>query len=86
MTDVSIPPEIIEDGAEGVISVWLFRDGEMVTAGDVLAEVMNEKAVAELIAPASGQLTILVSAEVPVKKNQVVARISSSQKPNAPAY
>ena len=77
MTDVRIPAEIIDDESEGVISVWLFHDGETVTAGDVLAEVMNEKAVAELIAPASGQLTILVSAEVPVTKNQVVARISS---------
>jgi hypothetical protein len=36
---------------------------------------MNEKAVAELVAPASGHLTILVTAEVPVKKNQVVALI-----------
>jgi pyruvate/2-oxoglutarate dehydrogenase complex dihydrolipoamide acyltransferase (E2) component len=42
----------------------------------MLAEVMNEKAVAEFIAPASGKLTILVSAEVPLKKSQVVARIS----------
>jgi pyruvate/2-oxoglutarate dehydrogenase complex dihydrolipoamide acyltransferase (E2) component len=75
MTDVRIPAEIIDEG-EGVISVWLFRDGETVAAGDVLAEVMNEKAVAELVAPASGQLTILVSAEVPVKKDQLVARIT----------
>ena len=75
MTDVQIPAEIIEEGAEGAISVWLLRDGEMVSAGDVLAEVMNEKAVAELIAPASGRLTILVPAEVPVRAGQVVARI-----------
>jgi pyruvate/2-oxoglutarate dehydrogenase complex dihydrolipoamide acyltransferase (E2) component len=74
MTEVRIPAEIIDEG-EGVISVWLFRDGEKVAAGDVLAEVMNEKAVAELVAPASGHLTILVTAEVPVKKDQVVARI-----------
>jgi pyruvate/2-oxoglutarate dehydrogenase complex dihydrolipoamide acyltransferase (E2) component len=74
MTEVRIPAEIIDEG-EGVISVWLFRDGEKVAAGDVLAEVMNEKAVAELVAPASGHLTILVTAEVPVKKNQVVALI-----------
>jgi pyruvate/2-oxoglutarate dehydrogenase complex dihydrolipoamide acyltransferase (E2) component len=75
MTDVEIPGEIVDDGAEGAISVWLFRDGEAVVAGDVLAEVMNEKAAAELVAPASGRLTILVPAQNPVRKGQVVARI-----------
>ena len=75
MTDVVIPAEIIEEGAEGAISVWLFRDGEIVSAGDVLAEVMNGKAAAELISPGSGRLTIVVQAEVPVRTGQVVARI-----------
>ena len=75
MTDVEIPAEIVDEGAEGVISVWLFRDGETVVAGDVLAEVMNEKAAAGLVAPASGRLTILVQAESPVRRGQVVARI-----------
>jgi pyruvate/2-oxoglutarate dehydrogenase complex dihydrolipoamide acyltransferase (E2) component len=75
MTDVEIPAEIVDEGAEGAISVWLYRDGETVVAGDVLAEVMNEKAAAELVAPASGRLTILVQAESPVRRGQVVARI-----------
>jgi pyruvate/2-oxoglutarate dehydrogenase complex dihydrolipoamide acyltransferase (E2) component len=75
MTDVSIPEEIVGEGAEGAISLWLFQDGETVAAGDVLAEVMNEKAAAELVAPASGRLTILVPPETPVRKGQIVARI-----------
>lgn len=75
MADVVIPEEIVGAGAEGAISIWLFRDGETVTAGDVLAEVMNEKAAAELVAPASGRLKILVQAEMPVRMGQVVARI-----------
>jgi pyruvate/2-oxoglutarate dehydrogenase complex dihydrolipoamide acyltransferase (E2) component len=75
MTDVSIPEEIIGEGAEGAISVWLFQDGETVAVGDVLAEVMTGKAAAELVAPASGRLTILVRPETPVRKGQVVARI-----------
>jgi pyruvate/2-oxoglutarate dehydrogenase complex dihydrolipoamide acyltransferase (E2) component len=57
------------------MSLWFFQDGETVAAGDVLAEVMNEKAAAELVAPASGRLTILVGTETPVRKGQVVARI-----------
>jgi pyruvate/2-oxoglutarate dehydrogenase complex dihydrolipoamide acyltransferase (E2) component len=75
MTDVIIPEEIVGEGAEGAISVWLFRDGESVAAGDVLAEVMNQKAAAELVAPVSGRLKILVQAETPVRKGQIVALI-----------
>ena len=73
--DVVIPEEIVGEGAEGALSVWLFRSGETVAAGDVLAEVMNEKAAAELVAPVAGVLTILVGAESPVRKGQLVARI-----------
>jgi pyruvate/2-oxoglutarate dehydrogenase complex dihydrolipoamide acyltransferase (E2) component len=75
MTDVIIPEEIVGEGAEGAISVWLFRDGESVAAGDVLAEVMNQKAAAELVAPVSGRLKILLPAETPVRKGQIVALI-----------
>lgn len=75
MTDVSIPEEIVGEGAEGAISIWLVQDGESVAAGDVLAEVMNEKAISELTAPVSGRLSILVEAESPVRKGQIVARI-----------
>jgi pyruvate/2-oxoglutarate dehydrogenase complex dihydrolipoamide acyltransferase (E2) component len=73
--DVKIPSEILEDGAEGAISVWFFKNGESVNEGDVLAEVMNEKAATELVAPASGRLAILVAAEAPLRGGQVVARI-----------
>ena len=77
MADVVIPEEIVGEGAEGAISIWLFRDGETVAVGDVLAEVMNEKAAAELVAPAAGRLKILVQTEMPVRMGQVVARIES---------
>jgi pyruvate/2-oxoglutarate dehydrogenase complex dihydrolipoamide acyltransferase (E2) component len=73
--EVRIPGEIVEPGAEGVISVWLFKSGEGVTQGDVLAEVMNAKAATQLEAPASGRLTILVEVEVPVKCGDLIARI-----------
>jgi pyruvate/2-oxoglutarate dehydrogenase complex dihydrolipoamide acyltransferase (E2) component len=73
--EVKIPEEIIEPGGEGVISVWLFKSGETVGRGDVLAEVMNSKAATRLEAPASGTLTILVPAEVPVRCGDVIAHI-----------
>ncbi len=73
--EVRIPEEIVEPGAEGVISVWLFKSGETVQQGDVLAEVMNSKAATQLEAPASGRLTIVVATEVPVRCGDLVARI-----------
>ena len=75
MTDVVVPNDLWEDDSEGVIAVWFFRDGERVRAGDVLADVMNEKATSTLEAPASGTITIVVQPDVPVVKGQVVARI-----------
>jgi pyruvate/2-oxoglutarate dehydrogenase complex dihydrolipoamide acyltransferase (E2) component len=73
--EVRVPEEIVEAGAEGVISVWLFASGETVTKGDVLAEIMNAKAATQLEAPASGRLTVLVAADVPVKCGDLIARI-----------
>ena len=75
MTDVSIPPDLWDDDREAVVSTWFFKDGERVQEGDVLGEVMIEKATSELIAPASGTLSILVPAESPVRKGQVVAQV-----------
>ena len=75
MTNVSIPPDLWDDDREAVVSTWFFKDGERVQEGDVLGEVMIEKATSELIAPASGTLSILVPAESPVRKGQVVAQV-----------
>lgn len=73
--DVTVPEEIVEPGAEGVISVWLFKTGERVAQGDVLAEVMNAKAATQIEAPATGRLTILVDPEVAIRCGDVIARI-----------
>lgn len=73
--DVEIPEEIIEPGAEGVISIWFFKTGEAVAQGDVLAEVMNAKAATQIEAPAAGRLTILVDPEIAIRCGDVIARI-----------
>ena len=75
MSELRIPDEALGDDAEGVISTWLVRDGEEVREGVVVAELMDAKAVVELIAPASGRLCILVPAEQPVRRGTLVARI-----------
>lgn len=75
MAGVNIPDDMWDDDSEGSISAWFYADGDRVEEGDLLAEVMIEKTANELFAPASGVLEILVQAEVPVSKGQLVARI-----------
>jgi pyruvate/2-oxoglutarate dehydrogenase complex dihydrolipoamide acyltransferase (E2) component len=76
MVDVTIPEEFWDDDSEGSISSWFFSEGDSVKQGDLIAEVTNEKAANELLAPASGRLNILVAAEVPVRRRQLVAKIA----------
>ena len=72
---VRIPPDLWADDGEGVIATWLFTEGERVVEGSVLAEVMYEKTSTEILAPAAGILSILVGAEVPVRKGQLIGHI-----------
>lgn len=75
MVDVIIPQDLWDDDSEGFISTWFVSNGESVEAGDLLAEVMNEKVASELLAPAAGKLVILAEQETPITKGQVVGKI-----------
>ena len=75
MSDVTVPQGLWDDDSPGVISTWLFEDGDTVTQGDVLAEVMNEKISFDIAAPASGLLTITCAAETEVSQGQVIGQI-----------
>lgn len=75
MNDVIIARDWWEDDSDGAISAWFVENGDKVDAGAVIAEVMNEKVSFELTAPAAGTITILVPAEDPVQRGQIVARI-----------
>lgn len=73
--EVRLPQDLWAEDGEGVIATWLFADGERVAERSVLAEVMYEKTSTEILAPTAGTLRIVVGAEVPVRKGQVIARI-----------
>lgn len=74
--DVVIDADLWEEDAEGVISCWLFDDGEAVAKGDILAEILVEKVTHELEAPEAGTLKIIAPAEEqPVSKGDKVAEI-----------
>lgn len=74
MSEVCVPANLWQEG-DAAISAWLYGNGELVREGSVIAELMVEKSSFEIVAPASGKLTILVAAEESVAKGQMVAKI-----------
>ncbi|MBR9808490.1 MAG: biotin attachment protein [Alphaproteobacteria bacterium] len=77
MSEIRIPQDCWDDDSEGAISTWFYDDGDKVSAGDVICEVMNEKVSTEITAPVDGVLEIKVAAESPVKKGALIATIVS---------
>jgi pyruvate/2-oxoglutarate dehydrogenase complex dihydrolipoamide acyltransferase (E2) component len=60
---------------EGVVGTWFARDGEHVTADQLIAEVQVEKVSADVLAPASGVLRHLVAEEAVSHQGAVIATI-----------
>jgi pyruvate/2-oxoglutarate dehydrogenase complex dihydrolipoamide acyltransferase (E2) component len=78
MTDVVVPPDLWDTEDEGVLFLWVYPDGSKVEKGKLIAEITVEKAQLELVAPASGRLTILVQPETIIRKGQVLGRIDAA--------
>jgi pyruvate/2-oxoglutarate dehydrogenase complex dihydrolipoamide acyltransferase (E2) component len=76
MTDVPFP-ELSKDspGAEGVVATWFVRDGELVQADQLLAEVQVDKVAADVPAPRGGVVHLLVAEEDAVAQGTPIARI-----------
>jgi pyruvate/2-oxoglutarate dehydrogenase complex dihydrolipoamide acyltransferase (E2) component len=66
------------ESLEGVVVTWIYQNGATVAAGQPIAEIMVEKAQLELVAPASGRLTILAVPETVIGRDQVVGRIETA--------
>ena len=60
--DVTVP-QLGESVAEGTITKWLVREGEVVAKGQPIFEVATDKADQEIPAPAGGRLVALLVAE-----------------------
>jgi pyruvate/2-oxoglutarate dehydrogenase complex dihydrolipoamide acyltransferase (E2) component len=78
MTDVAVPSDLWDTEDEGVLFLWVYPDGARVEKGKLIAEITVEKAQLELVAPASGRLTILVQPETIIRKGQVLGRIDAA--------
>lgn len=75
--DIRVPDDLWEGDTEGVITAWLVSDGAEVAQGDLVAEVMVEKAQYEIEAPLSGKLTIAKEEDEVVEKGSVIATVES---------
>jgi pyruvate/2-oxoglutarate dehydrogenase complex dihydrolipoamide acyltransferase (E2) component len=79
MTDVVLPDAVwegVDPGVEALVDQWLVREGEHVSAGQVLAKVVLVKANLEVTAPAAGVLErILVPAEKTFAKGRPLATL-----------
>jgi 2-oxoglutarate dehydrogenase E2 component (dihydrolipoamide succinyltransferase) len=79
-TDITVPvfPESV---TEGTILTWHKQPGEVVTRGELLAEVETDKVVFEVPAPVDGVLAeIAMPAGATVKSGEVVGRLEKSAK------
>jgi pyruvate/2-oxoglutarate dehydrogenase complex dihydrolipoamide acyltransferase (E2) component len=77
--DLVVPADFwtdVEAGTEALVDRWLVAEGDSVTRGQPLANVMLVKANQELVAPAAGVLErILVQAEQTFGRGQPLAVI-----------
>ena len=70
-------PKVSLEMQTGRIARWLVEDGAMVTAGQVIFEIDNDKAAVEVEAPAPGRLHHLAPEGAEADVGAEVARIAA---------
>jgi 2-oxoglutarate dehydrogenase E2 component (dihydrolipoamide succinyltransferase) len=85
MIDV-LMPQLGESVAEGTVTKWLVREGDLVRREQPLLEVATDKADTEVPAPADGCVAQIVAREgAVIPKQGLLCRIDDSAKAEAPA-
>ncbi len=77
-----IYPKASLEESNGRIARWLVSEGEIVTAGQVIFEIENDKAAIEVESPASGILRDLVAEGATVQVGSEVAHIQLPDEPH----
>ena len=71
-------PALSPTMSEGTLVNWRVKAGDTITAGQVVAEIQTDKAVAEWEAPDAGTIgELLVAAGAVVKVNTIAALVST---------
>jgi pyruvate/2-oxoglutarate dehydrogenase complex dihydrolipoamide acyltransferase (E2) component len=73
--EVIVPDEAVDEADPATLTHWFFEDGALVTAGDLICELLIGKASVEVRAPASGRLKILVPVDSLIGKSGRLAEI-----------
>ena len=70
-------PQLSEEDptAEGVLATWFVSDGDQVASGQLLGEVMVDKVSAEVAAPATGHVHLLLAEEQTARQGDVIAHV-----------
>ncbi len=70
-------PEVSKEDptTQGVVATWFVSDGETVRQDQLLAEVQVDKVTAEVNAPASGAIKIIIPEQAVVVQSTVIAYI-----------
>lgn len=74
-TEIKIAEDLWDTDEEAVITTWLAGDGDTVNEGALIAEIMTAKIQHEILAPASGVLSITKEADDLVNKGDVIGTI-----------
>lgn len=74
--DIRISDDILDDDAEAVITVWFVNSGEHIIKNGLMVEIMAAKVQYEMVAPASGVLSIFSDVDAVVRKGDVIGSIS----------
>jgi pyruvate/2-oxoglutarate dehydrogenase complex dihydrolipoamide acyltransferase (E2) component len=61
---------------EAEVAAWLVQGGDVVAAGQPIAEIETNKASAEFPAPAAGTIELLVAAGALIEPGAVIARLA----------
>lgn len=71
-TPIVIADDLWDGDAEAVITAWLVSDGAEVGPGDLVAEIMSEKAQFEIEAPVAGVLKIVAGEDAVIAKGATI--------------
>ena len=75
MIELRVPLGLLGTSESGSIILWLYKDGDLVKQGDVVAELLVEKTTIEIESPKNGILNIKMETEVPVLEGDLLAVI-----------